>query len=157
MVNIHIFWTMMEVGIALIAICLPLFRPGTLLKKNHWLQRWLGSVGTKISRSARPHSVRHHQSSHSTSKGIPGVPRAKHVPLVSAAESFNGAYSKMGSGDSLEMQGNGKYGYVVDVEGGKGVREDTEMQEQDFQRRYQALFPVTGAPEEKVVETKNMV
>ncbi|KAF2235227.1 hypothetical protein EV356DRAFT_532226 [Viridothelium virens] len=130
MVTIHIFWTMVEVGVALIAICLPLFRPGTLLRKNHWIQRWLGSFSTRLSRSRRS---AHHSHRHAP----PGAGRSKHIPLVSSEDEAE---------KSLSKSANSNTDYQMRID----PTQDVELQERDFKDRYEQLFPTTTATVETI-------
>ena len=112
---------MIEVGVALIAICLPLFRPGQLLRKNHWIQRWLGSFSSKLSRSRRSTHSSRGQSAHEGR-------RSKHIPLASSEDEINKSFRK---------STNSNIDYRIAMES----TQDTELVEQDFQNRYEQFFP----------------
>lgn len=114
---------MIEVGVALIAICLPLFRPGTLLRKNHWIQRWLGSFSAKLTRSRR--SMRQ-----SRGQSVPGAVRSKRVPLASSADEAE---------KSLSKSANSNMDYQIAGDS----TQDVELMEQDYKNRYEHLFPTT--------------
>ncbi|KAI9708053.1 MAG: hypothetical protein M1820_004257 [Bogoriella megaspora] len=130
MVTIHIFWTMIEVGVALIAICLPLFRPGTLLRKGHWLQRWLGSFSDKIRSTRR--SVHH-----SRGVSMPNAAAQRPIPLKSTGST------------SKTPQLNADYLTA------KESMQDEEVARQDFRDRYERLFPTTSISVE--ANPRNMV
>lgn len=123
MVTIHIFWTMVEVGVALVAICLPLFRPGTLLRKNHWIQRWLGTSDSKPSHLRQPAKHSHRQST-------PAADRSEHKSLVSVRVA--------------EYRPNNlasaNHDYHVAVES----IPDAALESRKFKDRYAQFFPATN-------------
>ena len=122
MVTIHIFWTMVEVGVALVAICLPLFRPGTLLRKNHWIQRWLGAFDAKPSKPPR-------QANNPYGRLAPAADQSEHKRLVSI-----GVVEK--SSDKLA---SANHDYHVAVES----MQDVALANREFRDRYDRFFPAT--------------
>ena len=122
MVTIHIFWTMIEVGVALIAICLPLFRPGQLLAKNHWIQRWVGSFSGKLTRSRRTHPSR--------GQSIPDAVHSKRNPFSSSEDEAERSLSKSANTN-------------MDYQIAEDSMQDVELVERDFKGRYEQLFPST--------------
>ncbi|KAF2235040.1 hypothetical protein EV356DRAFT_134050 [Viridothelium virens] len=176
--TVSIFWAMVEVSAALIAINLPALRPGQALR-NSSFYRWLSGITSSLRFSSRGSGSRGSGSKGSSKlRGFPGEKK-----MSDASDSSGASIPMQGPWPSLATQGKSFDGKEEDEEwgrkGGIGMaigetgREGagaiycerdwqvtesparTDMSESDFRRRYEELFPpgsayVVREPRERV-------
>ena len=131
MESIVMFCTNVEVGAALIAICLPTLGPGTFFHNTRW--SWLACIGFKL---------RSHTSASETDYGS---------QQTSSKSQTCAGHQERDSGEQSETALNG-IGYEVDI---RVESRDVSPSDTEVKRRYEELFPpgsgkVAAEPKESV-------
>ena len=153
MSTVSVFWAMVEVGVALIAINLPALRPGQALRGSI-VYKWLTGLSSSLkfsnrgsgSSSSKNSGSRGPRGKKSSGSGDSSMPIQGPWPsLATQARSMSdSADEEMGLKRGTEI-GNGEGIYCErDYQVTESVT-SIPVQEQDFRRRYAELFPPASA------------
>ncbi|KAI9687075.1 MAG: hypothetical protein M1822_002485 [Bathelium mastoideum] len=173
MSTVSLFWAMVEVGVALIAINLPALRPGETLRSAR-LYRWLSGLSSSLrlgssASSSRKASASSQRSGEKKLSPIADGRAPMQGPWPSLATQVSGGGGGWSEGEEETWAGWSDGGVGVAVEMGKrngGIYYERDYQvtesltripthESDFRRRYEELFPPASAyvvtePKERV-------
>ena len=161
-ITVAIFWNMVEVAVALIAINLPALRPGHVIR-NNGIYRWLSGLTSSLRFSSRG-SSKNSASQGSGEKGFAGSSASR--PLQGPWPSLATQIRSMSESEEEEIRFSKGGGMAMPLTKGEGIYYEkgyqvTEspamipMQESEFRRRYEELFPpgsahVVTEPRERV-------
>ena len=154
MCTVSIFWAMVEVGVALIAINLPALRTGQAIRSSglyRWLSGWSSSL--RLPGSSRSGSSSKKSGDSGGEKKIWSEDSAESTPmqapwqsLATVARRSDDEETGLRNGIGVAVEMNKQHGGILYKKDYKvtASRARTPIQEREFRERYKALFPPTS-------------